>query len=102
MNQKAFMKDDETLANEIYVKRAVRQGCILSPVLLNTYADHAMSKLSKHKGVSIGREVVNRLLYADDTVLFAESKYYLQELLNELVNIGHEYDIEKTSRKQNQ
>ena len=93
------MKDEETLVNEIYIKRGVRQGCILSPVLFNTYADHAMSKLSKHKGVSIGREVVNRLLYADDTVLLAESKYYLQELPDELVNIGHEYDIEINLKK---
>ena len=26
LNQKAFMKNDETLANEIYIKRGVRQG----------------------------------------------------------------------------
>ena len=58
-----------------------------------------LSKLSKHKGVSIDREVVTRLNYADNTVLFAESKYYLQELLDELVNIGHEYDIEINLKK---
>ena len=46
--------------------------------------------------------MVNRLLYAVDTVLLAESKYYLQELLDELVNIGHEYDIEMNLKKTNQ
>ena len=57
--------------------RGVRQGCILSPCLFNSFAEYIMqnARLNESQaGIKISRRNINNLRYADETTLMAESK----------------------------
>ena len=52
--------------------KGICQGCILSPCLLNLYAEYIMrnAKLDEvQAGIMIARRNINKLRYADDTFL---------------------------------
>ena len=64
--------------------KGVRQGCILSPCLLNFYAEYIMrtSGLEEAQaGIKIARRNINNLRYTDNTTLMAESEEELKSLL---------------------
>ena len=57
--------------------KGVHQGCILSPCLLNLYAEYIMwnARLDEAQaGIKIARRNINNFRYADDTTLVAESE----------------------------
>ena len=57
--------------------KGVHQGCILSPCLLNLYAEYIMQygKLDEAQAeIKIAMRNINNLRYADDTTLKEESK----------------------------
>ena len=69
----------------------LRQGCVMSPWLFNLYMDGVMREVNArvmNRGVRLerdGREwMVNSLVYADDTVLIAETEEGLKRLVGEL------------------
>ena len=55
------------------------QGCILSPLLFNIFAENIMREALEEweSGISVGGRMVTNLKYADDTALLAGSKYDL-------------------------
>ena len=66
------------------IRKGVRQGCILSPCLLNFYAEYIMRNAGLEEtqaGIKIARKNINNLRYADDTTLMAESEEELKSLL---------------------
>ena len=66
------------------IGKGVRQGCILSPCLLNLYAEYIMRNTGLDEaqvGIKIARRNINNLRYADDTTLMAESEEELKSLL---------------------
>ena len=68
----------------LQIGNEVRQGCILSPCLLNVYADYIMRNARMDEaqaGIKIARRNVNNFRYADDTTLMAESEEELKSLL---------------------
>ena len=65
-----------------YVGNDVRQWGILSPSLFNIYIHDLSANLSDTKtGCNINGVFINRLMYADDTVLIAPSPAALQKLI---------------------
>ena len=66
------------------IGKGIHQGCILSPHLLNFYADHIMWNAGLDEAqdeIKIVRRNTNNLRYADDTTLMAESEEELKSLL---------------------
>ena len=65
------------------IGKGVSQGCILSPCLLNLYAEYTRrnGELDEAQtGIKIVGRNINNLRYADDTTLMAESKEELKRL----------------------
>ena len=69
------------------IGKGVRQGCILSPCLLNFYAEYIMRNAGLEEaqaGIKIAGRNISNLRYADDTTLMAESEEELKSLLMEV------------------
>ena len=84
------------------IRKGVHQGCILSPCLLNLYAEYIIRNagLEAQAWIKIARRNINNLRYADDTTLMAESEEELQSLLmkvkEESEKVGLKLNIQKT------
>ena len=66
------------------IGKGAHQDCILSPCLLNFYAEYIMrnSGLDETQaGIKIAGRNINNLRYVDDTILMAESEEELKSLL---------------------
>ena len=66
------------------IGKGVRQGCILSLCLFNSYAGCSMGNAvldNSQPGIKIAQRNINNLRYADDTTLMAESEKELKSLL---------------------
>src|SRR5574341_1215600 len=66
------------------IGKGVHQGCILSPCLVNLYAEYIMRNTGLEEtqaGIKMARRNVNNLRYADDTTLMADSEEELKSLV---------------------
>ena len=63
------VKANDTISEFFAVDYGVRQGCILSPLLFNIFIIDIMVHLNNEKGISVGGEIINCLMYADDLVV---------------------------------
>lgn len=82
----AAVRVDDTLMDKFKVEAGVRQGCILSPLLFNTYTEYIMRIVLDgwDKGISVGGRMINNLRYADDTTLLANTREDMENILSRL------------------
>ena len=69
------------------IGKGVYQGCILSPCLLNLYAEYIMrnARLDEAQaGVKIAGRNINNLIYTDDITLMAGSQEELKSILTKV------------------
>ena len=79
--QKATVRTGHGTTDCLQFRRVVCQGCILSPCLLNLYAEYIMRNAGLDEAqarLKIARRNINNLRYADDTTLMAESEEELR------------------------
>src|SRR5688572_5731917 len=102
-NQEAVVRTEHGDTGKFRIGKGVRQGCILSPVLFNLYAERIirMAELeTADEGVKIAGQILNNLRYADDTTLLAGRKEDLAELIKRLrresEKAGLYFNIKKT------
>ena len=65
------------------IMKGVHQGCILSPCLFTLHAEYIMQNArldEAQTGIKVARRNINKLRYADDTALMAESEEELKSL----------------------
>ena len=75
--QEATVKTGHGTTDWLQIGKGVRQGCILSPGLLNLYAEYIMRNAGLEEaqaGIKIAGRNINNLRYADDTTYMAESE----------------------------
>ena len=75
--QKATVRTRQGATDWFQIGKGVCQGCILSPCLLNFYAEYIMRNAGLEEtqaGIIIAGRNINNLRYADDTSLMAESE----------------------------
>ena len=82
--QEATVRTGHGTTDWFQIGKGVCQGCILSPCLLNLYAEYIMRNAGLEEaqaGNKIAGRNLNNLRYADDTTLMAESEEKLNSLL---------------------
>ena len=101
--QEATVRTRHGTTDWFQIGKGVHQGCVVSPYLLNFYADYIMQNArldEAQAGIMIARRNINNLRYADDTTLMAESEEELKSLLmkveEESEKVGLKLNIQKT------
>lgn len=94
-NQTAKVRIKNSTSENVSIKKGVRQGCILSPLLFNVYSEEIFRRALDNltDGVIINGECLNNLRYADDTVIMSGSEEGLQRLVNRIVTVCEEYGM---------
>ena len=75
--QEATVRTGHGTADWFQIGKGVCQGCILSPCLLNLYAEYIMQNSGLDEtqaGIKIAGRNINNLRYADDTILWQKAK----------------------------
>ena len=101
-DQKATVRTGHGTTNWFQIGKGVRQGCMLSPCLLNLEAEYIMQKArldEAEAGIMIARRNINNLRYADDTTLMAESKEELKSLLMKVKEESEKADLKLNIQK---
>ena len=101
--QEAAVRTGQGTTYWFQLGKGIRQGCILSPCLINLYAEYIMRNSGLEEtqaGIKIARRNIKNLRYADDTTLMAESEEELKNLLRkvkeESEKVGLNLNIQKT------
>ena len=101
--QEATVRAGHGTTDRFQIAKGVRQGCILSPCLFNSYAECIMRNAGLEEaqvGIKIAGRNSNNLRYTDDTTLMAESEEELKSLLmkvkEESEKVGLKLNIQKT------
>ena len=84
------------------IGKGVRQGCILSPCLLNLYAEYIMRNAGLEEalaGIKVVRRNINNLRYADGTTLMAESEEELKSLFMKVKEDSEKVGLKLNSHK---
>ena len=74
--QEATVRTGHGTTDWFQIGKGVCQGCILSTCLFNLYAEYIMRNAALEEaqaGIKIAWRNINKLRYADDTTLMAES-----------------------------
>ena len=101
-SQEATVRTGHGTTDCFQTGKVVHQGCILSPCLFNFYAEYIMRNTGLEEaqaGIKISGRNINKLRYADDTTLMAESKELkslLMEVKEESEKVGLKLNIQKT------
>ena len=101
VGQEATVTTGHGTTDRFQIGKGVCQGCVLSPCLVNVYAEYSMQNGGLvEAGIKIAGRNINNLKYSDDTTLMAESKEELKSLLmkvkEESENVGLKLNIQKT------
>ena len=97
---KACIKLGNSRSDFFDLNIGVRQGCILSPLLFNLFlSDLAKQFDSVDNKVKLGNVGINSIFWADDLVLFSESKEGLDKLLGILENYCKENHLLINTKK---
>ena len=101
--QEATVRTGQGTTDWFQMRKGVYQGCILSPCLFNFYAEYIMRNAGLEKaqaGIKIAGRNINKLRYAEDTTLIAESEEELKSLLMKVKEqsekVGLKLNIQKT------
>ena len=101
--QEATVRTGHRTTDWFQIGKGVRQDCILSPCLFNSYAEYIMRNAGLDEaqaGIKIAGRNINNLRYADDTILMEEREDELKSLLmkvkDESEKVGLKLNIQKT------
>ncbi|KAL1446457.1 hypothetical protein WDU94_005636 [Cyamophila willieti] len=101
--QKGNVRIEGKTSDAVEIRQGVRQGCILSPVLFNTYSEslfkEALDGAAEEEGIQIGDQHVTNVRYADDTVLIANTPQQLQNLIERVTRSSENYNMKLNTSK---
>jgi Reverse transcriptase (RNA-dependent DNA polymerase). len=72
IGQRVKLRLDQGEADSLKIGRGFRQGCCMSPVFFNLYAEYSMKEALLEVGdFKIGGRIIN-VIFADDTAIIAK------------------------------
>jgi hypothetical protein len=100
-NQTANIKIENEISGEVKIRRGVRQGCILSPLLFNMYSEAIFKEALQGEsvGIMVNGKHINNIRYADDTVLIADSLKSLHQLVEKVNEVSNSYGLKMNLKK---
>ena len=94
------LKSEEGITRFFNTSRGVRQGCILSPFLFKMFLNDLPKIFDQNcNPVSVGQLKISCLMYADDLVVFSETKEGLQRCLHQLKRYTEEWGLSINLKK---
>ena len=101
LNQKAVVKIQQEFSDEGEIGRWVRQGCSLSPLLFNIYAEAMMVEAMEgiEEGIKIGGKLIKDVRFADDQGMIAKSEKGLQKIMDGLNSTSTSYGMKINIKK---
>ena len=84
VGQESTVRTRHGTTDHFIIGKGICQGSILSPCLFNLYTEYLMQNAGldeSQDGIKIAGRNINKLRYADDTTLMAESEEELKSLL---------------------
>ena len=101
VGSKACVKVGGLTSEDFEVRRGVRQGCTLSPWLFNLFMDNVMREARESfvGEVQLSTGEVGVLLFADVTVVMADSKEGLQHNLKTVSDMLNKWELKINWRK---
>ncbi|XP_049833909.1 uncharacterized protein LOC126278101 [Schistocerca gregaria] len=100
-NQEGIIRVDDQ-EQSARIKKGVRQGCSLSPLLFNLYIEEAMMEIKERvrSGIKIQGERISMIRFADDIAILSESEEELNYLLNGMNSLmSTQYGLRVNRRK---
>jgi hypothetical protein len=99
-HQSTFIKIKDS-KREAVIRKGMRQGCNLSPLLFNIYIEQAIKECKEYcAGIKVNRMRIQMLRFADYIPIIAQDEIYLKRALESLNNIlKNRYKI-KINKKQ--
>ena len=86
-HQSTFIKIKDS-KREAVIRKGVRQGCNLSPLLFNIYIEQAINKCKVYcTGIKLNEMRIQMLRFADDIAIIAQNEINLKRALESLDDI---------------
>jgi len=100
MTQSIKVQQNQGKTRSVKIRRGVRQGCCLSPILFNLYSKCLSKETLKGFGdFKIGGQIIHTVKYADDLLLPAKEEKVLQDMIDKPIEIGGCYGMETNVQK---
>ena len=102
LNQKSVVKVMREFSEDSDIGRGVRQGCCISPMLFNIYAEAMMTEAMEgiEEGNKVGGKLIQDVRFADDQGMIASTENGLQKIMDKLnataENFGMKINTKKT------
>ena len=99
--QEAAVKWNNELTEWFPIGKGTRQGCNLSPVEFNLYAEDIMRRTLENDdgGIAVGGRRISNIRYADDTTLVAGSEEDSRRLFRKLVEESERFNMKVNGKK---
>ena len=100
-NQTAYVNIAGNKTEETKIQRGFRQGYVFSPTLFNIYSKKIFQEAleGSPEEIIINVEIINKIRYADDTVILASSLEDLQTLLEKINATSVKYGLNLNTSK---
>ena len=89
---------------EATIRKGVRQGCILSPLVFNIYIEQAINECKEYcTGIKVNGMRIQMLRFADDIEIIAKDEISLKralESLDDILKSNYKTKINKKEKKQ--